>query len=102
MIKFDPDYAIFGTIGGEIEGEIGETRITYSNKACQALFKDFRGMTLREVIFEVAEDLRDRRIRDRLPLGVTGPSEPEIPLARMLADEAAEADERDRVVERRR
>ncbi|MBT3272582.1 MAG: HD domain-containing protein [Spirochaetales bacterium] len=54
MNKFDPDYAIFGALGGEISVGIGETKITYVNKACTALFKDFRDYTIVQIINEIA------------------------------------------------
>ena len=58
MTKFDPDYAIFGTLGGEIldDTDIGGTVFSYVNKACISLFMDFTEMTIADVITEIADN----------------------------------------------
>lgn len=56
-MKFDPDYAIFGTLGGEIsdDSDIGGAKISYVNRASVSLFKDFSGVSIADVIREIAD-----------------------------------------------
>jgi hypothetical protein len=56
MAKFDPDYAIFGTLSADIEEDkrIGDAVVDYINRACTKLFGEIRGRTISELFVETS------------------------------------------------
>lgn len=63
MAKFDPDFAIFGTLAGDVrEGTpIEKTRVNYINQACLDLYGDLRGQELAALIAEISGDNKKAR-----------------------------------------
>ena len=62
MVKFDPDYAMFGVIAGDIFEDIGDTVIGYTNEMCIQLYGDLRGKTVKDILCEISgskESCRD-------------------------------------------
>lgn len=55
MVKFDSDYAIFGTLAADIiEGvPLAESVITYTNPACTELYGELKGKTVFELFNEI-------------------------------------------------
>jgi len=58
-LKFDPDFAIFGTFAAELQEGValGDARISYANQACIDLYGDLRGQTISQVITRVSKGI---------------------------------------------
>lgn len=64
MAKFDSDFALFGTFAADISDDIsiGETVITYVNKACLAHYGDLRGEQFFTILSHVCGDQQKSKI----------------------------------------
>jgi len=64
MSKFDPDFAIFGTLAADIseDSSIGESVINYTNAACTRLFGDLNGKTILELFSSISGSVEEGRI----------------------------------------
>jgi hypothetical protein len=58
MAKFDPDYALFGTLAGDIIAgtPVEKTRVDYVNRACVDLYGDLRSKKFADVFMENTGD----------------------------------------------
>lgn len=58
MVKFDPDYSIFGTLAGNVHPDqsIENTKVTYANDAYIALYGDPVGKTFFGLFEEICSD----------------------------------------------
>jgi len=64
MTKFDPDFALFGTLAGDIIAgtPVEKTRVDYVNKSCISLYGDLRGKELCEVFTEIIGDMNQAQL----------------------------------------
>ncbi len=58
MVKFDPDYSIFGTLAGNIKPDqpVEKTEVTYANDAYVTLYGDPVGKTFFRLFEEISSD----------------------------------------------
>ena len=58
MVKFDSDYAIFGTLAAEIiEGiPLGESVVSYTNSACSRFYGKLQGKTIAAIFADICRE----------------------------------------------